>query len=99
MVQVYLLVIVALAIVYAVVADRPAYHTVGLTIFCGWAIRTGWIEYLALRRIVEGLDWITIGLAFFALATLISFKKAGLCSKLGEARLKKRLSRSTSGLD
>jgi hypothetical protein len=56
---------------------------VGLT---AWLTVAGWEGYSALRRAVVGLDWITGGLAFFALAALISLVKAGLIPSRSERR-------------
>jgi hypothetical protein len=46
----------------------------------------GWRSYCDLRRWLIGLDWIASGLAFFALATVISFLKTGLAAKWADHR-------------
>ncbi len=47
----------------------------------------GWQGYLGMRRILAGLDQIACGLVFFAVAAVISFKKAGIESRWIESRL------------
>lgn len=47
----------------------------------GWLTVAGWQSYVALRRVLVGLDWITGGLAFFAVAAVISLGKAGLWAR------------------
>jgi hypothetical protein len=46
----------------------------------------GWRTYCDLRRRMVGLDWITSGLAFFALAAAISFLKTGPAAKWADHR-------------
>ncbi len=47
----------------------------------GWLTVVGWQGYSGLRRVLVGLDWITGGLAFFALAAIISLGKAGVWAR------------------
>jgi hypothetical protein len=65
------------AVIYgAAIGDRRFLAAVGLVLIC-WAGRYGGLAYASLRRAVPGLDQITLGLAFFLVAAVISMAKAG----------------------
>jgi hypothetical protein len=49
-----------------------------LVILTVWLARSGWLGYLRLRKSMVGLDDIGYGLVFFAIALVISLRKAGL---------------------
>jgi hypothetical protein len=51
-----------------------------------WLAAAGWRGYCALRQVVAGLDYITVGLVLFALAVLTSVAKGGLLSGRPEWR-------------
>jgi hypothetical protein len=50
-------------------------------IVVGWLTGAGWWGYCGLRRIISGLDYIAVSLAFFAVAVLVSLGKAGALSR------------------
>ncbi|HEU5115894.1 MAG TPA: hypothetical protein VFT74_04390, partial [Isosphaeraceae bacterium] len=77
----YPLLSASLAIAYAYRARfRPALASAALS-FCGWLSVVGRHGYAELRPSVAGLDQISLGLAFFALAALISLAKAGVLAR------------------
>jgi hypothetical protein len=84
-------VLVILGLVGLCYATRlPSYRVALMVSVAGWLALAGGRWYASLRRWVIGLDWISGGLAFFALAAIISLGKAGLWSK----RLSGRVARS-----
>ncbi len=71
----------SLAIAYAYgMTYRPALVSAALS-FGGWLSVVGRRGYAELRPSVAGLDQISLGLAFFALAALISLAKAGVLAR------------------
>jgi hypothetical protein len=53
----------------------------GVVILSCWLLAAGWRGYVALRQIIVGLDHMTLSLALFGLAILISLYKAGLVAR------------------
>jgi hypothetical protein len=57
---------------------RDSVSGVLATVILGyWVFKFGWESYRAVRHIFRGLDYIVSGLAFFAVALLVSFGKSG----------------------
>jgi hypothetical protein len=52
----------------------------GLVVAC-WLGAVSWEGYWTLRQIVQGLDYLALSLALFAVAVLVSLGKAGLLSR------------------
>jgi hypothetical protein len=75
----YLLSLVAAG--YAYLTGCRLYLAAACAGVTGWITVVGWQTYLDLRRLLVGLDWIVGGLAFFALAAVISLNKAGVWAK------------------
>ena len=75
----YLLSLVAAG--YAYLTRCRLYLAAACAGLLGWVTLIGWQNYLGLRRLLVGLDWIAGGLAFFALAAFISLNKAGMWAK------------------
>jgi hypothetical protein len=85
-VDVYPLALAALLGAYGVLLrHRPAVAAGALALAC-WVGSAGLWGYLALRKVVLGLDHMALGLAVFALAVLISLYKAGLLARWVAAR-------------
>ena len=76
--RVYPLLVAAVAAAYAVVAGGRVFWGVAGLIVVGGALSVGSKGYVLLRQHVAGLDRISVGLASFAVAILISLWKAGL---------------------
>jgi hypothetical protein len=75
--QIFTILPIATALIYAkLIGDRTYYLAAGFALIC-WSARYGGFAYAALRKLVPGLDQITLGLAFFVVAALISLAKAG----------------------
>ncbi len=71
-----------LALGYGYVAgNKWFYAAAGLTLV-GWFVTVVWQYYPAARRWVPGLDYILLGMAFFALALAVSLLKTGLPQRL-----------------
>jgi len=79
-VTVYPLVAAAVLAVYGAFHDRVPIVIAAVVAF-GWLSSAGWLGYGALRQILHGLDHITLSLAFFAVAVLVSLGKAGKLSR------------------
>ena len=79
-VAVYPLVAAVILAIYGVFLDRVPLVAAGVAAL-GWLSSTGWLGYAALRQILHGLDHITLSLALFAVAVLVSLGKAGKLSQ------------------
>lgn len=66
------------AVSYGARVAHPFGRRIGLALWGAWSIAAGREGYLWLRTVMLGLDRIALGMAFFALALLISMRKAGL---------------------
>jgi hypothetical protein len=88
--NVYPPVAITAAMVYAHLTGCRAFVLAAGAGAIGWLSALGARTYADLRRIVTGLDWIVCGMAFFALAAVISLIKTGL-----PARWKRRHEEST----
>jgi hypothetical protein len=73
--------IVALALVYGWLIGGPPYYAAAAVGALSWAVSYGWNSYLSLRASIVGLNLIIWGIAFFALAAVISLAKAGLWAR------------------
>jgi hypothetical protein len=81
----YPLVLAVLLLAYGVVLKHwPSLTISGLVLVC-WVALAGWQGYLALRRVVTGLDHILVSLVLFTVAVVISLGKAGILSRWGAA--------------
>jgi hypothetical protein len=79
--QSYPLLAASVALAYGLwLRHRPALASAVLTLIA-WASVAGSRGYTQLRPLVAGLDQITLGLASFALAALVSLAKAGVLAR------------------
>lgn len=77
-VEVYPLVMSALLAGYGFLfAHRISVASAGI-ILSFWLVATGWRGYSALRQVIVGIDYITVGMALFSLAVLTSLAKGGV---------------------
>jgi hypothetical protein len=74
----YPLIVILVAAGYGVLTGCRAYYVSASVATAGWLGVFGWHVYAGLRHSLIGLDWIVGGMAFFALAALISLRKAGI---------------------
>lgn len=82
----YPLLAASIALAYASVTRLRLAYVSAATSLGGWALVTGWTVYCQWRLMVAGLDQIAWGLAFFALAALISLGKAGTLARWSWSR-------------
>lgn len=88
--QSYPLIAASAALVYGLwLRHRPSLASSALSLGL-WTLAVGGRSYAQLRTVVAGLDQITLGLAFFALAALVSLAKSGVLP-LWLAGLRKRV--------
>jgi len=66
---------IAVALLYGYLVGNRAYYSTAVATACGWSVLFGWRGYQYLRQMVIGLDHIALGIAFFALAILVSLTK------------------------
>jgi hypothetical protein len=76
--ELYPFVAMASALAYARLTGCRTFLVAAAAGLLGWLSALGARTYADVRRIVVGLDWIISGLAFFALAAVISLIKTGL---------------------
>lgn len=74
----YLPMLAGLAGSYAAIGGGRPFSRAAAVLLSGWSLLYGARWYLALRRLVPGLDQIALGLLSFLVAALISLAKAGL---------------------
>jgi hypothetical protein len=86
LIQLYSLVMLAICLGLSCLSDSYPYRVALGTCLAGWLLVAGWERYLILRTRIVGLDWISGGLAFFAIAMVISLGKAGFWSRWIERR-------------
>lgn len=77
----YPLLAASVALAYASVTHLRLAYASAATSLGLWFAFVGWGVYRQWRQVVVGLDHITWGLAFFALAALISLAKAGVLAR------------------
>jgi hypothetical protein len=75
-VAVYTPLVAAILAGYGLLLDRVSLVVAAVAVV-GWLSNAGWQGYGALRQILHGLDHITVSLALFAIAVLVSLGKAG----------------------
>jgi hypothetical protein len=78
LVRPYPLVVILISALYGYLSGCRPFLAAAAVGLAGWLASVGWRSYCDLRRVVVGLDWISSGLAFFAVAASISLIKAGL---------------------
>jgi len=81
----YPLVPIVVALVYARLVGGKLYYAAALLGLIGWPATYGYGGYRQLREQVIGLNQILWGLAFFALATLVSLTKTGWWARRRDA--------------
>lgn len=74
----YLPTMAAMAVVYARIGGGRAFLVSAGLLIGAWGLVYGSRSYLALRRLVPGIDQIALGLLSFVVAALISLAKAGV---------------------
>ncbi|MDR3618444.1 MAG: hypothetical protein P4L85_03770 [Paludisphaera borealis] len=73
--------LMVVAVAYGGLTRHPLYPAVAMAGLASWIGGAGWRSYLGLRRLIVGLDWISLGLAFFAAAAAISLRKSGVLDR------------------
>ncbi len=84
-VEAYPVVPLVVALAYARLVGGMMFYGVAAACAAGWLVVIGSALYRQLRAFVPGLDKIAWGIAFFALATIVSLAKAGLWRRLKRA--------------
>ena len=81
LVRAYPIAVIVFAGAYGLLTGRLSFSLAAGVGLAGWLASAGWRSYCDLRRVVVGLDWISSGLAFFAVAAVISLLKTGALAK------------------
>jgi hypothetical protein len=78
---VYPLILGLLLLGYGLLLSHRTTWSVAALVLLGTLALASWWGYFALRQVVPGLDFLTLSLALFALALLVSLGKSGLLSR------------------
>jgi hypothetical protein len=77
-IRVYPVLAISCAAGYAMLTRCRPFFIATCVSVAAWLSALGWKGYRDLRQILIGLDWIVVGLGFFALAVVISLFKMGV---------------------
>jgi hypothetical protein len=86
LIRAYPVAVILVAGAYGLLAGCPPFVLAACVGLSGYLASGGWRAYCGLRRTLVGLDWIAAGLAFFAVAAIISLLKTGVLMKSVERR-------------
>ena len=98
-IAVYPFAAIAVLVAYGGLARDRFYTAVGAAGLASWIGGAGWRTYTELRRSIVGLDWISAGLAFFAVAAAVSLRKSGVLDRRRRAATAKAVAPTWSRLE